>query len=47
MERTESVVEERTTPSSEVLEKPVRRRFTALGLRLLSFGATQESLRFW
>jgi len=28
MERTESVVEERTTPSSEVLEKPTRRRFT-------------------
>ncbi len=28
MERTESVVEERTTPSSEVLEKPARRRFT-------------------
>ena len=28
MERTESVVEERTTPSPEVLEKPVRRRFT-------------------
>ncbi len=28
MERTESVVEERTAPSSEVLEKPVRRRFT-------------------
>ena len=28
MERTESVVDERTTPSPEVLEKPVRRRFT-------------------
>ena len=28
MERTASVVEERTAPSSEVLEKPVRRRFT-------------------
>ena len=28
MERTESVGEERTTPSPEVLEKPVRRRFT-------------------
>ena len=28
MERTESVVIERTPPSSEVLEKPVRRRFT-------------------
>jgi transposase len=28
MERTESAVEERTTPSPEVLEKPVRRRFT-------------------
>ncbi len=28
MERTESVVLERTPPSSEVLEKPVRRRFT-------------------
>ncbi len=28
MERTESVVEERTAPSPEVLEKPVRRRFT-------------------
>ena len=28
MERTESVVEERTPPSSEVLERPVRRRFT-------------------
>ena len=28
MERTESVGEERTAPSSEVLEKPVRRRFT-------------------
>lgn len=28
MERTESVVEERVSPSSEVLEKPVRRRFT-------------------
>ena len=28
MERTESVVEGRVTPSSEVLEKPVRRRFT-------------------
>ena len=28
MERTESVVVERTTPSPEVLEKPVRRRFT-------------------
>jgi transposase-like protein len=28
MERTESIGEERTTPSSEVLEKPVRRRFT-------------------
>jgi transposase len=27
MERTESVVEERMAPSSEVLEKPVRRRF--------------------
>jgi transposase-like protein len=29
MEGTESVVHERTTPSPEVLEKPVRRRFTA------------------
>jgi len=29
MDRTESVVQERKTPSSEVLEKPVRRRFTA------------------
>jgi len=28
MERTESVVEGRTAPSPEVLEKPVRRRFT-------------------
>ena len=28
MERTESVGEERTFPSSEVFEKPVRRRFT-------------------
>ena len=28
MERTESVVQERTAPSPEVLEKPVRRRFT-------------------
>jgi len=28
MERTESVVDERTAPSPEVLEKPVRRRFT-------------------
>ena len=28
MERTESVMEGRATPSSEVLEKPVRRRFT-------------------
>ncbi len=28
MERTESVVGERTAPSPEVLEKPVRRRFT-------------------
>ncbi len=28
MERTESVGEERTDPSPEVLEKPVRRRFT-------------------
>jgi len=28
MERTESIAEERTGPSSEVLEKPVRRRFT-------------------
>jgi transposase-like protein len=28
MERTESVGEQRTTPSSEVLEKPVRRRYT-------------------
>jgi transposase len=28
MERTESVGEERTAPSPEVLEKPVRRRFT-------------------
>lgn len=28
MERTESVVAERTPPSPEVLEKPVRRRFT-------------------
>lgn len=28
MERTESIVEERVTPSPEVLEKPVRRRFT-------------------
>ena len=28
MERTESVVEERAVPSPEVLEKPVRRRFT-------------------
>ena len=28
MERTESIVEERVAPSSEVLEKPVRRRFT-------------------
>ncbi len=28
MERTESIVEERTDPSPEVLEKPVRRRFT-------------------
>jgi transposase-like protein len=28
MDRTESVVAVRTTPSSEVLEKPVRRRFT-------------------
>ncbi len=28
MERTESIVEERATPSPEVLEKPVRRRFT-------------------
>ena len=27
MERTESAVEERTAPSPEVLEKPVRRRF--------------------
>ena len=27
MERTESIVEERTDPSPEVLEKPVRRRF--------------------
>jgi len=27
MERTESIVEERTPPSPEVLEKPVRRRF--------------------
>jgi len=27
MERTESIVEERTAPSPEVLEKPVRRRF--------------------
>jgi len=28
MERTESVGEQRTAPSSEVLEKPLRRRFT-------------------
>jgi transposase-like protein len=28
MERTELITEERTAPSSEVLEKPVRRRFT-------------------
>ena len=28
MERTESVERERATPSPEVLEKPVRRRFT-------------------
>jgi len=28
MERTESVVEGRTVPSPEVLERPVRRRFT-------------------
>jgi len=28
MERTESVFEERVPPSSEVMEKPVRRRFT-------------------
>ena len=28
MEATESVVEERMTPLSEVWEKPVRRRFT-------------------
>ena len=28
MERTESIMEGRATPSSEVLEKPVRRRFT-------------------
>ncbi len=28
MERTESVVKEQTVPSSEVLEKPVRRRFS-------------------
>jgi transposase-like protein len=28
MERTESIVEVRTTPSPEVLENPVRRRFT-------------------
>jgi transposase len=28
MERTESVLEERTAPSPEVLERPVRRRFT-------------------
>ncbi len=28
MERTESVGEERTAPTPEVLEKPVRRRFT-------------------
>jgi transposase-like protein len=28
MERTESVVDERTAPSPQVLEKPVRRRFT-------------------
>jgi len=28
MERTESIVEERTDPSPEVPEKPVRRRFT-------------------
>ncbi len=28
MERTESVVREQTAPSPEVLEKPVRRRFT-------------------
>ncbi len=28
MERTESVERERTAPSPEVLEKPVRRRFT-------------------
>ena len=28
MERTESAVEERAAPSSEVLERPVRRRFT-------------------
>jgi len=27
MERTESIAEERTAPSTEVLEKPVRRRF--------------------
>jgi len=28
MERTESVGDERATPSPEVLERPVRRRFT-------------------
>jgi len=28
MERTDSIAEERTVPSPEVLEKPVRRRFT-------------------
>lgn len=29
MERMESIVKERTTPTTEVSEKPVRRRFTA------------------
>ena len=37
MERTESVIEERTAPSPEVLEKPVRRRFTVeYKLRILA-----------
>ena len=37
MERTESVGEERTAPSPEVLEKPVRRRFTVeYKLRMLA-----------
>ncbi len=37
MERTEMVVEGRTAPSPEVLERPVRRRFTVeYKLRILA-----------